>query len=907
MKIRKKTFVSFLSIAVLSLSLLAGCGGRDEEASSPASSGPAVADQTLNIIGYDYTSLDPSVVSEKASFTAIGNIGEGLFRQVSKDGKTVNELAGADKMTVSDDKTVYTFHIRDSQWSDGKPVTADDYVTSWRRLADPKVSKGYLSFLDEIGVKGATPTGVDNPEDLGVKALDDKTFQVTLKAPNPYFESTLVFKALYPVREDKVKELGSQFGIDYKNMVYNGPFIISDYEKGSKIIYKKNDKYWDAKNIKLETANAIVVNEPATYNKMFDSKKLDVIFGVGDFIKPLEDRANAGEIQEMKSNDPRVNYYIFNTKNKFLSNSKVRLAISLAYNRETQLDAVWKTNTVAYGNVPQGILVGQDEYRQKVPEPLKAVQEDPKALLTEGLKELGADPDPSQINLKLLLTQQNSTLSAQAQYIQSQLKQNLGINLTISFAVDNPSYIRSRSAGEFDICAGSWGADYNDAISRSSISSPRTIRTTAGNTAIRSMTGLWPRQKRRWTTARGWRSSSSWNRSSMLRTPPFPHTPIRRSVLLRRITSRAYLSLSSVPITTSETSPFPENSKFRQSTWMLRQIPLSAAAALWGKTGCMVKYILKRIGFMVITLWVIATITFVLINAIPGDPISAASDRILDKSVVEMIRKQYQLDQPEYVRYTTYLSHLVRGDMGVSIYYQGKRVNDIIAQEFPVSARLGIQAVLIGLLFGLLLGIVAALKRNTWADYLVIFLALAGICVPGFVLAILLQYWFGAKFGLSTAGWSTKNLYEIYRYSLLPSLALAAQGIASNARFMRTSVLEIINQDYILTAQSKGVRQAVLVWKHIVRNAAIPIVTLTGPRIAGVLTGSIVIEGIFSIPGLGRELIDAISNRDYTVVMSLTVFYAFLYVVSLLLVDIAYVLIDPRIKLSKRKDKKGYA
>lgn len=465
MKIKGKIAL-LLAAAVLTAIPLAGCSRSTADVSpSSAASGKPDADQTLNIIGYDYTSLDPSVVSDKASFTVIGNIGEGLFRQVSKNGKTVNELAGADKMTVSPDKTVYTFHLRDSNWSDGKPVTAEDYVTSWKRLADPKVSKGYLSFLDEIGVKGATPSGAANPDDLGVKALDDKTFQVTLKAPNPYFESTLVFKALYPVRADKVKELGSQFGVDYKHMVYNGPFVIADYEKGSKIVYKKNDAYWDAKDIKLETANAVIVNEPATYNKMFGSKELDAIFGTGDFIKPLQQQAKAGEIQYWKGYDPRVNYYIFNTKNKVLADAKVRLAISLAYNRQTQLEAVWKTNTVAYGNVPNGILVGNDEFRQKVPEPLKSVKEKPKTLLAEGLKEIGYTDDPSKIDLSLLMDQQNSTTSAQAQFIQSELQQNLGIHVSITFSVDHPSYIRSRTAGAFDICAGSWGADYNDAIS----------------------------------------------------------------------------------------------------------------------------------------------------------------------------------------------------------------------------------------------------------------------------------------------------------------------------------------------------------------------------------------------------------------------------------------------------------
>ena len=225
---------------------------------------------------------------------------------------------------------------------------------------------------------------------------------------------------------------------------------------------------------------------------------------------------------------------------------------------------------------------------------------------------------------------------------------------------------------------------------------------------------------------------------------------------------------------------------------------------------------------MIITLWVVATITFVLINAIPGDPISASAGKVLDKTVYEQIMKKYQLDQPEYVRYGTYIKNLVHGDLGMSIHYPGQKVNDIISKEFPVSLRLALQAVGIGLVFGIFLGIIAAFKRNTWVDYTVIFIALIGVCVPGFVLAILLQYGLGAKFGLKIAGWSATSLFNIYRYSLLPSIALAMAGLASNARFMRTSVLEVINQDYVLTAKSKGVGKVSLVWKHIIRNAILP-------------------------------------------------------------------------------------
>jgi oligopeptide transport system permease protein len=233
--------------------------------------------------------------------------------------------------------------------------------------------------------------------------------------------------------------------------------------------------------------------------------------------------------------------------------------------------------------------------------------------------------------------------------------------------------------------------------------------------------------------------------------------------------------------------------------------------------------------------------------------------------------------------------------------YPGKSVNDLIVKEFPVSVRLGMQAVILGLVIGLVLGIVAAFRRNTWVDYSVIFIAILGVSIPGFVMALLLQLTFGGKAGIPTVGWGS-GFFTAFKYTILPTIALSFTGIASNARFMKASVLDVVNQDYILTAKAKGVRKVPLVISHILRNALLPVVTILGPRIAGIITGSIVIESIFSIPGLGRELVNAIGNRDYTVIMSLTVFFALLYVVALLLVDIAYVLLDPRIKLSKTKD-----
>jgi oligopeptide transport system permease protein len=304
---------------------------------------------------------------------------------------------------------------------------------------------------------------------------------------------------------------------------------------------------------------------------------------------------------------------------------------------------------------------------------------------------------------------------------------------------------------------------------------------------------------------------------------------------------------------------------------------------------------------MVVSLFVIASATFWFINLLPGDPISNRA-KAMSPEAVEAVMKKYRLNQPLYVRYGYYLKDLIHGDLGQSITKPGVTVNDLLKKEFPVSCRLGLQAVAVGLIIGLPLGVISAFKRSRWQDYTVIIIALIGISIPGFVMAVLLQGLLGGKMGLPFVGWASGGSWlKGFGYTILPTIALSFSGVASNARFMRTSVLDIINQDYVLMAKAKGASKIVLVTRHILRNAILPVVTILGPRIASIITGTIVVESIFAIPGFGRELVSAISARDYTVVMSLTVFIAFLYIVSLLIVDIAYVLIDPRIRLQGKK------
>lgn len=310
----------------------------------------------------------------------------------------------------------------------------------------------------------------------------------------------------------------------------------------------------------------------------------------------------------------------------------------------------------------------------------------------------------------------------------------------------------------------------------------------------------------------------------------------------------------------------------------------------------MVKFILKRAAYMILTLWVIITITFFLMNTLPGNPIEAGAKRLPEQVRINMMHK-WGLDMPVQKRYVIYLKNLLKGDLGESITTPGLSAKSIIHDKFPASARLGLQTVFFGLTIGLIFGILAAFKRNTWVDYLVMVTAIVGVSVPSFVVASLIQKFLGGKY-LPIIGWPSENVwFSGFKYTILPTIALSFGNVAIFARYMRTSVLDVMGQDFILSAESKGVSRIGIVWRHVLRNSLIPIITILGPQIAGIITGSFVIERIFSIPGLGQYFVESITGRDYTMIMATTLFFSFLFIVALLAVDILYVLVDPRIKI----------
>ncbi len=303
----------------------------------------------------------------------------------------------------------------------------------------------------------------------------------------------------------------------------------------------------------------------------------------------------------------------------------------------------------------------------------------------------------------------------------------------------------------------------------------------------------------------------------------------------------------------------------------------------------MSKYILKRMGMTLLTLLLVVVLVFFLMHAIPGGPFTA--QRELPPEVEAALIAKYNLDESLAVQLLHYIGGLLRGDLGPSFKYPGMSVNDFIREGFPVSAKLGLITVIFVLAASIPLGIVAALKNGKWQDVLTMLLATIGVTIPSFVIATVLMYIFSHRLGwLPAFGLDSPAGY------ILPVIALGGYSMSFMARLVRSSLLEVLGQDYIRTARAKGLTEYKVVVKHALRNALIPVVTILGPTVAALLTGSFVIEKIFALPGMGKHFVTSITNRDYTTILGITIFYATFLVVMVFVVDMFYVLIDPRIK-----------
>lgn len=311
----------------------------------------------------------------------------------------------------------------------------------------------------------------------------------------------------------------------------------------------------------------------------------------------------------------------------------------------------------------------------------------------------------------------------------------------------------------------------------------------------------------------------------------------------------------------------------------------------------MVKYICKRLVYLFITLLIIITCTFFLMKQLPGTPFDTERFSAMPPEQQQQMLAKYGLDQPVPVQYIKYLGNLLRGDLGTSFYYTGRSVTDVIFSRIGPSVLIGTQAVLLGLAVGLTLGIIAAWKHNSGIDYFTMIVAVLGVSVPNFVVAALLQYFVGLKWGiLPVAFWTS------WASSVLPSIAMSFGATAMFARFIRTEMLDVLEQDYITTARAKGLNQFKVLMVHAVRNSIIPVVTILGPVVVNLLTGSLAVESIYSVPGIGSLFVDSIKSNDYSTIMGITIFYSAFYIFVIMIVDILYSVIDPRIRIQGSKE-----
>jgi len=305
----------------------------------------------------------------------------------------------------------------------------------------------------------------------------------------------------------------------------------------------------------------------------------------------------------------------------------------------------------------------------------------------------------------------------------------------------------------------------------------------------------------------------------------------------------------------------------------------------------MARYILQRIVYMFITMLVIATFSFFLMKLLPGSPLMM-EDKLSEEQAT-IIKEKYGLNDPVPVQYVNYLANLAQGDLGISFQQDNRGVTQIIIDRVGPSAQLGAQGLIFGILIGLLLGIFSALYHNGPIDYGSTFLAVIGKSIPSFVFAGLLQYYIGVKLG-----WLPVAFWEGFEYTIMPTIAVAMFPIAIGARFMRTEMLEVLGSDYITTARAKGVNRFAVLFKHGLRNALIPLVTIIGPMAISLFTGNLVIEKIFAIPGIGDTFVQAVMTNDFPVIMGITLIIGFLFIVIILIIDLLYGLIDPRIRLA---------
>ena len=315
----------------------------------------------------------------------------------------------------------------------------------------------------------------------------------------------------------------------------------------------------------------------------------------------------------------------------------------------------------------------------------------------------------------------------------------------------------------------------------------------------------------------------------------------------------------------------------------------------------MFKYILKRLGYMAVTLFLVLTVNFLLLQLLPGSPFDGEKKT---EAQIAILEEKYGMNDPIPVQYARYLKGVFQGDFGTSFKLQNQEVTDLVLTRIPYTIKPGALALLIGIIIGITLGAIAAMKRNSWADHMITIISVLGVSIPSFVLAAFLQYFICTKLGWLPVIYQPADemrgvtMWDEFKSLILPAISLSVPVIASLMRYMRSELIEVLNTDYILLARAKGLTKAQVIVHHALRNALIPVITVVGPMVVSIMTGSLVVEKFFGVPGLSNLLLNSVTMKDQFLTLGIAFFCAFLYVIVILIIDLLYGVIDPRIRLA---------
>ena len=469
-----KRILSVLLAGAMMLSL-AACGGEEE--SSANGEGAATAEQKTidgnvldeeqyfnGYLGSEPTTLDSVVGNDSYSSSVLTNVMEPLTRLGEKDGQNVREGAGAETWESNETGDVWTFHLRDNTWSDGQPVTAEDYAYAISSIMDPATGSPNSYLLTCLKNGEAVLAGEMDVSELGVEATDEKTLVFTLEQPTPYFLSLTDTRVMMPQRQDIVEQYGDTFGADAANLVYNGPFKLDTWTHNSQLVMTKNESYWDAENVNLDTITYSIMNdENAIYNS-FSNASID---SCGCIVREWMDRfEQMDNVEYLHYTSPSVRFNFYNTTDELFQNKNIRNAFTLALDREDVVEVIYNgTMAPAYGWVPDGVTTGeQGNYREQFEAPLQTMYEeglDPKELLLTGMEELGLGSDPSTLEVTLSFGDTSQWMRNYGEYYQQTFKDVLGVTVVLDFN-EWGTFNQKVMDGDYQMGYMSWGIDYND-------------------------------------------------------------------------------------------------------------------------------------------------------------------------------------------------------------------------------------------------------------------------------------------------------------------------------------------------------------------------------------------------------------------------------------------------------------